>query len=1277
MSARRGLRPAGWLASVTAMAVMVVLAPATAQARQPDGPTDPAAIESYLEDPSRVGENQQPHHAYLRPYDNAEQALRAARQDTAAKQDRPTRWTKSLDGQWRFRYTDHYRELPEGWQRGSRTRQWDDISVPGVWQQQGYGHPVYRNVSSEVSPYDPPKVPDDVNPTGAYVREFHLPKDWDGRRQMLRFEGATSGNFVWINGNYVGYDQGGYTPAEYDISQYLHPGKNTIAVRVHRWSAGSYLENMDFWHFSGIFRSVRLYSVPRTHMSDVTVRTDLDDSYTDATLGIGVDLSSVRGGTTGRHRVRAELHGPGGDRVAELDGTTKVEGGSARIDLSREIEDPELWSDENPALYTVVLRLLGPDGEVVQTTQQPVGFREVTTKDRQILLNGKPVNLRGVNRHEHDPDTGRTVSRARQRQDVALMRRNNINAVRTSHYPNDPYWYRLADRNGLLLADEVDTETHYRENCSAAPERDCLADRPAWQAAFADRFDAMMERDKNHPSVIIWDTGNEAGLGKAHYDMAEHARAVDPTRLLYHQANNHGGDAPYADVAGPRYPSPGALKEIARTETKPVVMGEWLHAMGNSLGHYEDMWKTIRSEPALQGGFVWDWVDQGLSRQRRMLPDSSGNDIPVHVNGNPSLVRGVEGKALKLSGMDDWAQAYRDPKLGITGKEVTLDVRVKPLSWDGSNTFLAKGDKQWALQMPDRDQIEFFVYGEGGWHTARVEVPDDWWGNWHRITGTYDGSQVRLFLDGEQVAAEAYDGRIAHNTMYTVTVGRNQEKHRDSFAGRTAHAVVDNARVYDSALSSGDISSGADPAQRAVLALNFDEQRRAGEYDTYGSSQFVVNGLINADRTPQPELKQLAYSHAPIRFDTVDGATDAADGRFVVRNLNHTLSTDAYDLRWKLVSNGREVADGPVNVTVGPGESRQVDLDLPKAGETERFLVLTAKLREASRSIPAGHTIASEQLAAGGERPPAAPGTDERKRNRSANSLSVQRGADDVRVRGAGFRYTFDRDQGTLSSLSTDGTERLLGGPELDVFRPPTGNEWSNWSGVNPEAQFRELGLDRLETEVRSVRVSRSDSGKAKVVVRTRSSAPDVSGNGFDSRWTYQIGSSGGIELQHRVEAYGERMRSLPWLPKVGMSLRVPESFGDMTWYGRGPGESYPDRKDSQHIGRWSSTVDEQWFDFLPPQDNGVKVDTEWVKLSGRNGGLSVSGDSLAVSADRYSNAERTDFAHQLREDPFITLHVSDAVTGLGDTPNPVRDKYRVRADRPHTYSVVLRPTGR
>ncbi|MGW0892121.1 glycoside hydrolase family 2 TIM barrel-domain containing protein [Saccharopolyspora sp. NPDC002578] len=1255
------LIPAGKSARVRALSSLAVLLVAAgllsppAQAAPVDGPSDPAAVESYLDDPERTGENQERPHALLRPYADAEQALRAARDDLDAAADEPTPWTLPLNGPWHFGYADHHRDLPAGWQHGRAD--WPETEVPGVWQQQGHDRPIYRNVPSEVAPYDPPNVPDDVNPTGAYVREFEVPDDWDGRRQLLRFEGATSGWFVWVNGRYVGYDQGGYTPAEFDVTDHLAPGRNTIAVQVHRWGSGSYLENMDFWHLSGIFRDAHLYSVPRTHLEDVTIRTELDDAYTDATVRLGVDVRNDAG-TVGAHEVRVALHDPEGRVVDRFAQGVDVTGPGASVELDRRVRAPRLWSDETPEVYTAVVQLADAQGRVVHTTQQPVGFREVEVRDEQLLLNGKPVDLRGVNRHEHDPDTGRTVSRDRQREDVALMRQHNVNAVRTSHYPNDPYWYRLADANGLLLADEVDVETHYREDCTATGDQDCLADRPEWQAAFADRFEALLERDKNHPSVIMWDTGNEAGLGAAHYAMAEHAHATDPTRPLYHQSNSPDGDAPFADVWGPRYPSPKHLREIAERTTKPVVMGEWLHAMGNSLGHYEDMWRTIREDPSLQGGFVWDWVDQGLVRPLRIAPDSSGNDVPVHYGGDPKPVPGVSGQAVELSGLDDWAEAYRDPALEITGKAVTLDVQVKPLSWQGSGTYLSKGDKQWALQMPDAEHVEFFVYGEDSWHTARVEVPDDWWGKWHRLTGVYDGSQVRLLIDGEEVAAQPYSGEIASNTMYTVSVGRNQEKHSDSFAGRTAHAVVDSARIYDRALSDAELA--ADPAREAALALNFDEERQQGTFHDYGSSNFLANGLINADRTPQPELAQLAYSHAPVRFEDA-----GAPGRFTVRNLNHTLSTAAYDLSWRLVEAGEELASGTLDVEVPAGGAEQVRLDLPQAGKTERFLELRARQRADAPSLPAGHVVSAEQLPAGGTDPAPAP---------VEGSTPGRVSVDGATVSGPDFRYEFDERTGALSSMDSGGVQRLVAGPELDVFRAPTGNEWSDWSGIEPEAKFRAAGLDRLVTQVLGFDATALPDGRARITVDTRSAAPDVPGEGFGSRWTYTVDGSGAVALDHTVEAFGPLTRALPWLPRAGFALRLPESFTDFDWYGRGPGESYPDRFHSQPVGRWSSTVDEQWFDFLPPQDNGVKIGTAWALLSGPDGGLQVSGEDLAVAAERHSNTERTDFAHQLRQDPFVTLHVG-AVTGLGDTPVPVQDQYRVRADVPHTTSVVLRPS--
>ena len=505
----------------------------SAAGRAPDAGKFPADVHSYLEDPEKTGEGQEPPHTRLKP--------------TGADAEK---WQRSLDGSWRFALADKPEDAPAGfWKEdydASSSQGFQRVKVPHTWQTDDLDHPIFRNIDGEIVPEKPPKVPRDVNPTGAYLRDVQVPKSWDGRRQVLRFDGMTSAAFVWVNGRYVGYDQGGYVPAEFDVTDYLRPGHNRVAVQVHRWSAGSYLEDYDQWRFAGIFRSVSLYSTPKTRMEDAYVTTDLDAAYRDATLP-----------HRGRHRARrgrdeGEAAGHGrAVRPARPRGAAAVRRGGGRqgrADGGGEEPRQVVRRDTEPV--PAGAEAARRRGKVTQTVRQSVGFREVEVKDKQLKLNGKRILIRGVNRAETDPTTGRYATRERMEQDVRLMKRLNVNAIRTSHYPSDPYLYELADREGILIDDEMEVETHSFENC---PD-DCLAEKPEWQKAFLERHQGMVERDKNHPSVIMWDTGNEAGLGKAHYTMAEWTKKNEPTRPLYHQPNRPDGDAPFADIAGPDRP---------------------------------------------------------------------------------------------------------------------------------------------------------------------------------------------------------------------------------------------------------------------------------------------------------------------------------------------------------------------------------------------------------------------------------------------------------------------------------------------------------------------------------------------------------------------------------------------------------------------------------------------------------------------------------------------------------------------------------------------------
>ncbi|WP_370944580.1 glycoside hydrolase family 2 TIM barrel-domain containing protein [Amycolatopsis sp. cg5] len=1198
----------------------------------------PGDVHSYLENPQMVGEGQEPHHAGLRQYDDTRQAL-AADNDVSAG-----RWTRSLDGAWRIHMSDRPEQVPAGFfAEGYDTSGWRTVSVPHTWQTDGLDHPIFRNIPTEMWPDKPPAVPHDVNPTGAYVRGFDLPADWQGRREFLRFEGVTSGYFVWVNGKYAGYDQGGYSPAEFEITDKLHPGRNTIAVQVHRWSSGAHLEDYDQWRFAGIFRSVNVYSTPRTFVQDIGVRADLDAAYRDGTLGVDVEL---RRADAGAYRVRATLHDAAGRPVVST--TADVAGETAK--LSAPVPHPAKRSDETPNLYTVVVELLDPNGQVSQVTSQPAGFRKIEIRDKQMLVNGKRILVKGVNRAETSARGGRHVTREETWQDVKLMKQLNVNAIRTSHYPSDPSLYDMADRHGMWIDDEVDIETHHHESC---PD-DCLAERPEWQAAFMDRYIAMVERDKNHPSVFLWDTGNEAGLGKAHFAMADWTRKNEPSRPLYHQSNWPDGDAPFADIAGPRYSTPfksgdgrPGLEEAVKTTTKPIIMGEYEHAQGNSLGGFREFWDVIRRNPSAQGGFIWDWAEQNIRLPLRTTPDSSPSGILAWLTGMPSSVDGHRGKALSLSGLDDFVEVYRDRRLDEVSTALTADAWVKPAAWTGDFTVLAKGN-QYSLRMADAKTLEFSVAG----HAARAAVPADWYDNWHRVSGTFDGKTVRLLLDGAVVASADWAGTIGRE-HFPVNIGRNADSMQEWSTTRMAHGVLDDVRVYHRALTPAELA--ADPKSNALLALDFDRVDDRGTYLSYGSGMGGVDGVVGPERSLQPETAQLAWVHAPIRFaETPDGVK--------VTNERAFAGSDDLRFRWKAEEAGRVIASGELPLRLAAGETAVVRHPAlpPNPNDIERTVTFQAVQKSATAWASAGSVVAFGQFVNGKQIAGVAspePG----------GALDVKQTGDTAVVSGKDFQYRFEK--GTLTSMRVRGTELLKGGPALDVWRAPVANEM-----YSEDASWRKTGLDRLVTSVSDVKI---EPGRDEVSVTVRSSASAVPGASLAQTMTYRVSGNGEVRLQHRVDPQGD-VRGVPYLPRVGFSLRTPAEFQRFSYYGRGPAENYNDRAEGSPIGVYSSTVDGQYVDYYRPQDYGNHGDVRWATLTdGRTGGLMVSGD-LQVAVSPYDDLERAAYPFALQRNPgWNTLHVSNEVSGVSETFHPPLPEYRTRPDGEYAYSVTLRPLSR
>ncbi|MFC1733785.1 glycoside hydrolase family 2 TIM barrel-domain containing protein [candidate division KSB1 bacterium] len=493
------------------------------------------------ENPAVLERNREPARSSLTLFPDSEQALQYERDYSP--------YYHSLNGKWKFNWVEKPDDRPAGFRNPEfDTGSWGEIEVPGNWQVQGYGVPVYLN-SAYVFNEDPPSIPHDYNPVGSYRTDFEVPAGWRERQVFIHFDGVDSAFYLWINGREVGYSQGSRTPAEFNITRFLREGVNSCAVEVYRFSDGSYLECQDFWRLSGIFRDVYLYSTPSVHIRDFFITAGLDNLYRDAEMSITVKTKNYSEEAMPGHTVDVSLYDPEGNSVGmgilAAGETSYLHGGAESITLlTAPVSNPLKWSAEQPHLYTVHITLRNEEGEVVEVIRCRFGFRSVEIKDGQLMVNGVPVLIKGVNRHEHDPVTGHYVNRESMTKDIELMKRFNINAVRTSHYPDTPLWYELCDEYGLYLVDEANIESHgigYRPNRT-------LGNNPVWKAAHLDRVIRMVERDKNHPSVIIWSLGNEGGDGTNFEAASDWIHHRDPSRPVQYE---RAGSRPHTDIIVP------------------------------------------------------------------------------------------------------------------------------------------------------------------------------------------------------------------------------------------------------------------------------------------------------------------------------------------------------------------------------------------------------------------------------------------------------------------------------------------------------------------------------------------------------------------------------------------------------------------------------------------------------------------------------------------------------------------------------------------------------
>ncbi|MEO1583776.1 MAG: glycoside hydrolase family 2 TIM barrel-domain containing protein [Planctomycetota bacterium] len=1166
-----------------------------------------------------------------------------------------------LNGDWSFNWARTYKAANTGFEAvGFDASGWDTIPVPSNMELHGYGYPNYINIGNVWPTEEPPYVDWEDNWIGQYRRTFEVPAGWDGRQVFARFDGVAAAMTLWVNGTEIGYNEGGRASAEFDITDALVEGENTIAVEVYRIASGTYLECQDFWRLSGIYRDVLLWSSPKQRVRDTRIVTELNDSYDAGVVRVSslvtshLDRASEPADWPVLH---AMLLDPSGEQVfaAESAPISIAPGADSPVHLSLPVNDPRLWSAEDPTLYTLALELRSQDGNVHEATAHRVGMREVEIIDRQVLVNGEPVLFRGVNRHEHDPELGHAITIESMVQDIVLMKRNNFNAVRASHYPNHPVWYQLCDESGLYVIDEANIESH---KIGYEPTK-TLANRADWIEAHLDRFSRMVIRDKNHASIVGWSLGNEMGDGVATTACFDWGQAYDPTRPIQSERAVRGRNT---DIFCPMYARPNAIEKYANDPTadKPLILCEYTHAMGNSNGNYHVYWDLFESYDILQGGFIWDWVDQGLTAA---IPPRRTIDLV-----SPRLTVDFDGTVT----------APASARFDITGPVTIEAVASMPRTQNGHGTIIGKGDQQWMLKVTPTGQLSFVVYDGATWHVARADIEDEWVDVPVRYTGSYDGDTLRLFASGRLIAENRVGRLEIPSSANALTVGYNSQVDGRRFAGS-----VSEARVWADALSLDQIAAGF--YEGAVFEAIIDPMHvkdvepRGGTYFAYGGDiepagvynddNFCMNGIVDADRGLKPAMAAIRHVHQPMDV----GSFDESSGSYtLVNRYGFTNPAGMLAGEWIVTEDGAEIARGGLPAPdVDAGESASFAVELPeierRAG-LEYHVLFEWRTVEDRPYVEAGHLVAWDQFELSS---PAARAIDDR-------LVSAAERGDRFVLTAGSFAVEVGRRSGLIESVAVDGTELLDGPLRPNFWRAPVDNDRGAQADRNL-AKWKQAG-ESFSAE--SVRLDRRAGGDA-VVVDGR-----LMTIGHPLRLEYSLSVGHGLRVEMSMPAISEGAPKV--LPRFGLRAEVVGAMSGVEWLGPGPQETYWDRM-TLPVGRYTSTVADEYFSYSEPQETGSHAATRWLVLStGDAGGPSVAiwpddgastvpGQTLSFSALPYSveQLDRAKHTYQLEADGSTHLSLDLAQTGVGGDnswgarPHP---EFTLRADREHRFAFRLMP---
>lgn len=1210
------------------------------------------------QNPGVFGINKEEAHSTLFPYPSEASAMRQKPSESSMY--------LLLNGNWSFMWVDNPSKRPtEFWKEDYDVSQWKTIAVPANWEINGYGWPIYVNTSYEFSANPTPPLLPENNPVGSYKTFFNLPTHFEDREIFITFGAVKSAFYLWINGNKVGYSQDSKLPAEFNITSYLNSGKNSIALEVYRWSDGSYLECQDFWRISGIERDVYLTARPKTFIRDAETKSGLVNRYSDGDFKTSViisnkDIKNFNGS------VSISLYNEAGQKTPVFYEAIKVQLNALQEDTfqtSRIIPGVRLWSAENPQLYYVSLCLRDEKENVLEATGYRIGFKTAEVKDGLFLVNGKPIKIKGVNRHEHDMIRGHVVSEAGMIRDIERMKQNNINTVRTSHYPNDPRWYELCDEYGLYVIDEANIESH-----GMGYGAESLAKDSVWLNAHVDRVKRMVERDKNHASIILWSLGNEAGDGINFKAAADWVRNRDASRPVHYERAGLGENS---DVFCPMYPSASYLKNYAsRKQPKPLIMCEYAHSMGNSTGNMIDYWEVINSHEQLQGGSIWDWVDQALLSKNKKGDvylayggDFGPKDLPSDSN---FLVNGlVFPDRTPHPALAEVKKIYQNIQFSWAN-DTKKSIRIKNLNYFDDLS-------------GNRLMIQIIANG-----TEVLNKQMD-------LPVIEPQTQHTLDLDSELSSLSVNPDREYFLNLFVLTTTAR--------TGIEAGHIIASEQLYLSGkYSNVDLSEGKlklyDQKDLVIIEgknikITFDKSSGFPQSYLFKKEELISQSpILEFWRAPidndfgnrMPERCKEWKSAGKDAKTKSFIATHDADGKIRVKAkyLLHQKNAEA-ELNYTIHGNGSMDVDYAFQPQPAPdreGKYIVTSYNSPAIHFSEKEPVrldIPAINSNSIQDFSFGADIFIEKFT---------------RRSTILNTQNWSPGAFHLQMHQnklylfvygnetCAFDFEFEPMKWYKTLVVYNKTEKLailyINGEEKSrknftvaeaitmengLFIGAYEDGERNFYGMMRNIRIYQKAVADINSEDRQIASYNAALSQSKIL--------DNSGNGYNAQLT---------EIQ---KAGAE-------IPRIGIRFRIPERFENLKWYGRGPHENYIDRCESAFKNVYYSTTSQQYVPYIRPQENGYKTGTNWLSLSNAKGaGLLIESEiGICFSALNYTleDLDYTQTMHKHSADlpkvPFIELNLDYGQTGVGGDDSwgamPL-EGYRL-TEKPYEYHFRITP---